>query len=87
MDVKVIKSSKDEIEVELENLTITEILRVYLNKDSNVNLAIWKRKHPTENPVLLIKTKGKTAKKALDDAVKAVTKDLDNFLNDFKKLK
>jgi len=87
MDIKVLNSSKDEIEVEVESLTIVEILRVYLNKDSSVNLAVWKRKHPTENPVLLVKTKGKSPKKAIDDAVKAATKDLDKLADDFKKLK
>lgn len=87
MEVNVLKSSKDEIEVELENITIAEILRVYLNKDSNVVMAVWRREHPTKNPVLLVKTKGKTAKKAIDDAVNAVTKDLDKISEDFKKLK
>lgn len=87
MEIKVLNSSKDEMEVELESLTIAEILRVYLNKDSSVSLAVWKRKHPTENPVLTIKTKGKSAKKAIDDAVHAVTKDLDKISDDFKKLK
>ena len=87
MEIKVLKSSKDEIEAELDNLTLAEILRVYLNKDSGVSLAIWKRKHSSENPILLINTKGKTAKKALDDAVSLVTKDLDKFLDEFKKLK
>ncbi|HJX50615.1 MAG TPA: RpoL/Rpb11 RNA polymerase subunit family protein [Candidatus Nanoarchaeia archaeon] len=87
MEVNVLKSSKDEIEVELENLTIAEILRVYLNKDSGVSLAVWRREHHEEKPKLLVKTKGKTAKKAVDDAVSAITKDLDNLLNDFKTLK
>ena len=87
MEIKVLNSSKDEIEVEVESITIVEILRVYLNKDSNVTLAVWKREHPTKNPVLLVKTSGKTAKKAIDDAVSAVTKDLDKAADDFKKLK
>jgi DNA-directed RNA polymerase subunit L len=87
MDIKVLKSSKDEIEVEIGNLTMVEILRVYLNKDSAVTFAAWKRKHPTENPVLSVKTKGKSAKKAVDDAVSSVTKDLDKVVADFKKLK
>jgi len=87
MEIKVLKSLKDELEFEINNLTLAEILRVYLNKDSNVSLAVWKRKHPTENPVILLKTKGKSAKKALDDAIKSITKDLDKFLDDFKKLK
>jgi DNA-directed RNA polymerase subunit L len=87
MDIKVLNSSKDEIEVELDSLTIAEILRVYLNQDSSVSFAAWKREHPTEKPILLVKTKGKTAKKAVNDAVSAITKDLDKVESDFKKLK
>ncbi|MFH1151713.1 MAG: RpoL/Rpb11 RNA polymerase subunit family protein, partial [Nanoarchaeota archaeon] len=75
------------IEVELDNLTMVEILRVYLNKDSAVSFAAWKREHPTKNPVLKVKTKGKTAKKAINDAVNSITKDLDNFEKDFLKMK
>ncbi|MBS3094543.1 hypothetical protein J4474_02660 [Candidatus Pacearchaeota archaeon] len=87
MELKILKNSKDEIEVELGNLTLVEILRVYLNKDSAVTFTAWKRNHPTEKPILVVNTKGKTAKKAIDDAVKAITKDLDKVLDDFKKLK
>ena len=64
MEINVLKSSKDEIELELDSVTIAEILRVYLNKDSAVTFAAWKREHPTKKPSLIIKTKGKAAKKA-----------------------
>jgi len=87
MEVNILKSSKEDIEVELENLTIAEILRVYLNKDSSVSFTAWKRKHPTEKPILNVKTKGKTAKKAIADAVSNIVKDLDNIEKDFSKLK
>ena len=87
MEINILKSSKNEIEVEIESLTIVEILRVYLNKDSAVTFAAWKREHPTKNPILLIKTKGKTGKKAVDDAVNSITKDLDKLDSDFGKLK
>jgi len=87
MEIAILRSEKDEIEVELESLTIAEILRVYLNKDASVSFAAWKREHPTKKPVLLVKTKGKTAKKAISDAVKLITKELDKFEGDFKKLK
>jgi DNA-directed RNA polymerase subunit L len=87
MELNILKNEKDEIELELESLTIAEILRVYLNKDSAVTFAAWKREHPTKKPILLVKTKGKTAKKAIDDAVSAITKDLDKIEVDFKKLK
>jgi len=87
MEINILKSSKDEIEVEIENLTIAEILRVYLNKDSSVTFAAWKREHPTEKPILKVNTKGKTAKKAINDAVNSITKDLDKLESDFKKLR
>lgn len=85
MDVKVIKSDKGEAEIEVGSVTIAEILRVYLNKDSGVDLAVWKREHPTKNPVLFVKAK--KPKKAVKDAVDAITKDLDKLESDFSKLK
>jgi DNA-directed RNA polymerase subunit L len=87
MDVNILRAEKDEIEVELGNITIAEILRVYLNKDDSVHFAAWRREHPTKKPVLLVKTKGKTAKKAINDAVKEIEKELDNLEDNFKKLK
>jgi DNA-directed RNA polymerase subunit L len=87
MEVKILKSSKDEIVVQLENLTIAEVLRAYLNRDSAVGFAAWKREHPSEKPILKINTKGKTAKKALNDAISAAVKDLDRIETDFKKMK
>lgn len=87
MEVKILKNAKEEIEFQLDSLTLVEILRVYLNKDSSVNFAAWKREHITENPIMLLKTKGKTAKKVLNDALSAVTKDLDKIEADFKKMK
>jgi DNA-directed RNA polymerase subunit L len=87
MEIKVLENSKNETKVELENVTLAEILRVYLNKDSAVSLAVWRRGHLTENPVLVVKTKGKTAKKAIADAANSVIKDLNSIESDFKKLK
>ncbi|MBU0894487.1 MAG: hypothetical protein KKF48_00835 [Nanoarchaeota archaeon] len=87
MEIDILKAEKEEVEVKLESLTIAELLRVYLNKDSGVSFVAWKRDHPTEKPILNLKTKGKTAKKAINDAVVAITKDLDKTLDDFKKMK
>jgi len=87
MELNILKSGKDEIQFEIDSLTLAEILRVYLNKDSAVTFAAWKREHPTKKPIMLVKTKGKTAKKAIDDAVSAITKDLDKLESDFKKMK
>ena len=87
MELKVLNNSKEEIELEIDNLTLVEILRVYLNKDPSVSFVAWKREHPTKNPVLLARTKGQTAKKAISDAVNSIIKDLDKIESDFKKMK
>jgi len=87
MEVEILKGSKDEIEVRLPNITLVEILRVYLNKDDAVSFAAWKRDHPSEKPILKVQTKGKTAKKAIGDAVAAIEKDLNKIEESFKKLK
>lgn len=87
MEINILKDSKEEIEAEIESITIAEILRVYLNRDSSVSFAAWKREHPTKKPLLNVKTKGKSAKKAINDAISSIIKDLDKVEEDFKKLK
>jgi DNA-directed RNA polymerase subunit L len=87
MEIKVLKSSKDEVEMQVENLTLAEILRVYLNKDSAVTFAAWKREHPSEKPIMKITVKGKTIKKAVNDAVNSAVKDLEKIEKDFKGMK
>jgi len=87
MDIKILKNTKEELEAEVGSITIAEILRVYLNKNANVNFVAWKREHPTENPLLKVQTKGKVAKKVMNEAVIAITKDLDKIEAEFKKLK
>ena len=87
MELRVLKNSKEELEVELENLTLVELLRVYLNQDDSVVSAAWRRNHPTEKPILRILTKGKTTKKALSDAISLAVKDLDKAEQEFKKMK
>ncbi|MFH1500869.1 MAG: RpoL/Rpb11 RNA polymerase subunit family protein [archaeon] len=87
MEIKYLKDDKNEAEIEFDNLTMVELIRVYLNKDSAVSFAAWRREHPTKNPVLKVKTKGKSVKKAVQDAADAVEKDLDKLADSFKKAK
>jgi DNA-directed RNA polymerase subunit L len=87
MEIKILNNTKEELEIEIDNLTLVELLRVYLNQDSGVVFAAWKKEHFTKNPVLSIKTKGKTAKKSLNDAINQITKELEHLEEDFKKLK
>ena len=87
MEINVLEDKKDELRVQVDNLTIVELLRVYLNEDSSVKFAAWRREHPSKAPILHIKTSGKTAKKALHDAISKVEKDTGKVLNEFKKAK
>lgn len=85
MEIKILKDEKEELEVELENITLAEILRIYLNKDSDVEFVAWKREHPTRKPILNVR--GKNPKKAIKDGVAMITKDLDKVEKEFEKLK
>ncbi|MBU1136173.1 MAG: hypothetical protein KJ559_01550 [Nanoarchaeota archaeon] len=87
MEINYIKDEKNEAEIELDNLTIAELLRTYLNEDDSVSFAAWKREHPSKNPVLKTKTKTKTVKKAISDAVSQIEKHLDKLVADFKNSK
>lgn len=84
MQINIIKEEKNEMDLELDSLTIAELLRVYLNKEG-ADLAAWKRDHPTKNPVLHIKADN--PKKIVKKAIDAIEKDLDKASEDFKKLK
>ncbi len=71
MEIKVIKDEKNVLEIELSNLTIAEVLRVYLNKEG-AKLAAWKKEHQTKNPVLHVEADN--PKKLLKAAIKALEK-------------
>ena len=84
MNIEVLKSEKNEIELKIDNLTVAEILRVYLN-EANVELAVWRREHPSKPLLFKMKTEGETAKKAVSNAVESIKKDCDKLLSVVKK--
>ena len=87
MEIKYLKEEKNNIEVQIDNQTVAEILRVYLNQDSEVELAAWRKEHYSKPIVLKIVTKGKTAKKALQDSIAKIKKELEKYSDEFKKSK
>jgi len=84
MNIEIIKQEKDEIEMRIDNLTVTEILREYLNRQG-IEFAAWRREHPTKPILFRIQSSGKTVKKEVNDAVAAINKDLDKVLAGVKK--
>lgn len=87
MNIKILKDEKNELEVQFDNQTIAELVRVYLNEDSSVKLGAWKREHYSKPVILKVVTEGKTAKKALHNAIANVQKDLKKYSDEFKKVK
>jgi len=75
MEVEVVSQSANGLELKIDNLTVAEILRVYLN-ERGIKFAAWKREHPTKPIVFRIESSGKTVKKAVGEAVSAISKDL-----------
>ena len=85
MEVKILKDEKEIVIMEMDNQTVAELLRVYLNEDSSVVLAAWKREHQDKPVIFEIRTKGKAAKKALEDAVAVIEKETSKIVDEFKK--
>jgi DNA-directed RNA polymerase subunit L len=85
--IKLIKQDKDELQLEIDNLTIAELLRNYLWQDSATVLASWQKDHPSKNPILVLKTKGKSPKKVLQDTMGKIQNLNAKILSEFKKTK
>jgi len=87
MEITILKDEKNDLEVQLDNQTVAELVRVYLNQDEGVKLGVWKKEHYSKPVVLKVVTEGKTAKKALNDAIAKAQKDLQKYADEFKKSK
>ena len=87
MEIKILRDEKNELEFQIDNQTIAELVRVYLNEDDSVKLGAWKKEHYSKPLILKIVTDGKSAKKALQDAIAKVRKDLEKYSDEFKKSK
>ena len=79
MNIEILKQEKNEVELKIDNLTIAEILRDYLNRQG-IEFAAWRREHPTKPLTMRIATSGGTVKKVVSDAVAAIEKDLDKIV-------
>ena len=87
MEIKILKDEKNDLEIEMDNQTLAELVRVYLNKDDSVGLGVWKKEHYSKPVILKVTTSGKSSKKALQDAIAHAQKDLKKYSDEFKKIK
>jgi len=82
MNIEIVKEEKNDLELTIDNLTIAEILRVYLN-EQEVDFAAWRREHPFKP--LVFKLQSANVRKSIGDAVSAIKKDLDKISSAVKK--
>ena len=90
MDIEVKKSSANELHFVMkgERHTFSNLLRETLLQDSSVTFAAYNLPHPLgPDCEFVVKTKGKTAKKALADAANQIEKKLAEFEKAFKAAK
>ena len=90
MELEIKKSGQNELLflIKGERHTFTNLLRETLLKDSSVTFAAYNLPHPLGSDAeFVVKTKGKTAKKALADALKSIGKELSEFEKAFKSAK
>lgn len=79
MNVEIISHGANECEVKVDNLTVAEIMRVYLN-EHGIKFAAWRRDHLTQPAIFKIESSGKTVKKAIAEAVSAISKDVSSLM-------
>ena len=90
MEIDVKKSGSNELHFVLkgERHTFPNLLRETLLKDSSVEFAAYKLTHPLDKSAeFIVRTKGKTAKKAIQDSLKKIGKQVSEFEKAFKAAK
>ena len=82
MELEVIKSAKNSLEfyLEGERNTFSNLLKSRLLEDKDVEYVSYMLEHPTSNKArFILKTSGKTPKKAIEDAAKKIEEDVEEF--------
>lgn len=76
MNIEIVHAEKGDVELKIDNPTLAEIMRVYLN-EHGVKFAAWRREHPSKPVIMRIQAASGTVKKAVAEAVAAIHKDID----------
>ena len=82
MQITISQVDKQEAQLAIDNVTIAEILRVYLYQEG-VEFAAWRREHPSRPVVMVVKHSG-GVQKVIKQAINALTKDCDALVKALK---
>ena len=77
MKIDIVKQDKSSVEVSIDNVTVAELLRVYL-AEQGVDFVAWKREHPSKPAIFKLVSKEGTGK-AAHAAVSAITKECERL--------
>ena len=84
MEIEILKNDKNEVKLNIDSVTVAEVLRVYLDKQG-VDFVAWRREHPSKPILFKIKNDKGTVKKAVSEAVEQIKKELENVEKEMKK--
>ncbi|VVB99194.1 DNA-directed RNA polymerase subunit L [uncultured archaeon] len=88
MKVEVIKNEKDLVEIRLEGErhSFPNLLKNKLLEDKSVDYVSYILDHPSDDSArLIVRTSGKSPKKAIEEAAKDIDAELDDFAAKLKK--
>lgn len=84
MNVEIVSEEKNSIELHVDNLTIVEVLRNYM--DSNgVDFVAWRKEHPSKPLVFKASVLEGTVKKSISEGISSIRKDLELVEKSLKK--
>ena len=90
METKILSKEKKELRVEIlgDKHTITNLLRLKLAEDEDVDIAGYNKLHPLEDKsILVVKTKTKDASTVLKKAISEIQKELSSLSKELKRIK
>ncbi len=90
MEIEVLNDEKNELEfvIKGERHTLPNLLRETLLRDSDVEFVAYTLKHPMDDDSkFVIKTKDKSPRKVLSEAIKEIEEQLADFKKEIKSLK
>ena len=83
MNIEIVKNDKNDMELLVDNLTIAEVLRDYLNREG-IEFAAWRREHPSKPVLFKIKNAGGVSKVVVA-AIASIKKDAEKIVSSAKK--
>jgi len=84
MHVEILSKDKNSVDFNIDNVTISEVMRVYL-QEQGVQFAAWRREHPSKPLNFKIIAGEQSLSKCISGAGEAIIEDCDKILAVVKK--